>query len=189
MERLFDEKKATQAAACFLKLADRELNYMVLIKDLYLADRQALAGWGRSITNDKYYSMRLGPVLSNVLNLIHEQPMPDDTTYWPGFISPPSNHAVSLLSDPGADLLSIAEEELIESIFKENEYYQTRPFDFVDHLHSSLPEWERRSSGRSEITLPSILLAQKKTADEINAIEDDLANANLVHSMFGVMGS
>ena len=72
MERLFDEKKATQAAACFLKLADGGLNYMVLIKDLpYLADRQALAGWGRSITNDKYYSMKCGPVLSNVLDQIH----------------------------------------------------------------------------------------------------------------------
>ena len=71
MERLFDEKKATQAAACFLKLADGGLNYMVLIKDLYLADRQALAGWGRSITNDKYYSMKCGPVLSNVLDQIN----------------------------------------------------------------------------------------------------------------------
>ena len=188
MERLFDEKKATQAAACFLKLADGGLDYMVLIKDLYLADRQALARWGRSITNDKYYSMKLGPVLSNVLNLVHEQPMPEDATFWAKFISPPSDYEVRLLSDPGTDLLSVAEEELLESIFKEKEPFQTQPFDFVHHLHSSLPEWERRDSGRSEITIRSILLAEKKTADEINEIEDDLINVNLVHSMFGAGG-
>ena len=186
MERLFDEKKATQAAACFLRLADGELNYMVLIKDLYLADRQALAGWGRSITNDKYYSMKCGPVLSNVLDLIHEQPMPDDTTFWAKFISPPSNYQVSLLDDPGADLLSVVEEELLKSTFKEKEPFQAKPFEFVKHLHSSLPEWERRDYGRSEITIRSILLATKKTPDEINEIEDDLANVNRIHSMFGV---
>ena len=185
MERLFDEKKATQAAACFLKLADGGLNYMVLIKDLYLSDRQALARWGRSITNDKYYSMKCGPVLSNVLDLIHEQPMPEDTTFWSKFISPPSNYQVSLVDDPGADLLSVVEEELLKSTFKEEEPFQTKPFEFVKHLHSSLPEWERRDYGRSEITIRSILLAVKKTADEINEIEDCLSNINLVHSRFG----
>ena len=38
----FDEVKATQAAAQFLRLAKRPLNYMALIKLLYKADREAI---------------------------------------------------------------------------------------------------------------------------------------------------
>ena len=59
MNLAFNEKKATQAAAIFLRLAGNELNYMVLIKYLYLVDRKALSEWGRPITNDRYYSMKI----------------------------------------------------------------------------------------------------------------------------------
>lgn len=187
MNLQFNEKKATQAAALFLKLADnRQLNYMVLIKDLYLADKEALSNWGRPITNDQYYSMKCGPVLSNVLDLIHEEPMPDETIFWAEYISPPSNYEVTLVKDPGLDLLSVAEENLIKSIFEKYKYYQTEPFKFVEYLHSSLPEWDRRTHGRSEITIRSMLLSAQKTPDEINDIENELVNIASVNSYFGI---
>jgi uncharacterized phage-associated protein len=66
----FDESKATEAAAFLLSRSDQTMNYMKLIKLLYLADREALIRWGRPISTDRYVSMKHGPVLSNVLNLI-----------------------------------------------------------------------------------------------------------------------
>ena len=46
------------------------MNYTKLIKELYFSDREALRTKGFSITGDIYYSMKKGPVLSNLLNLI-----------------------------------------------------------------------------------------------------------------------
>ena len=43
----FNERKATQAAAHFLKLAGGKMDYRKLMLLLYLADRKALLTWGR----------------------------------------------------------------------------------------------------------------------------------------------
>ena len=67
----FNEAKATQAAACLLKLRGGQMSYLKLVKLLYLADREALLRWDRPITTDRYVSMDNGPVLSRVLNLIN----------------------------------------------------------------------------------------------------------------------
>lgn len=56
----FIEAKATQAAARLLRNRGGKMSYMKLIKLLYLADREALAQWGRSITTDTYVSMDKG---------------------------------------------------------------------------------------------------------------------------------
>ena len=42
----FDESKATEAAVFLLSRSDQTMNYMKLIKLLYLADREALIRWG-----------------------------------------------------------------------------------------------------------------------------------------------
>ena len=181
----FNEKKATQTAAMFLRLAGNRLNYMVLIKYLYLTDREALSLWARPVTNDEYFSMKMGPVLSHVLNLSTEMPAPDDETYWSRYISAPSNYEIRLTADPGNDQLSEAEDELISRIYDKYKEYKDRPFDFVKHLHSILPEWEQIQEGRRPIALRAILLAAKKSIEEINQIEDDLAQVNFVHSFFG----
>jgi uncharacterized phage-associated protein len=49
----FDESKATEAAAFLLSRSDQTMNYMKLIKLLYLTDREALIRWGRPISTDR----------------------------------------------------------------------------------------------------------------------------------------
>jgi hypothetical protein len=49
-ELSFNERKATQAAARFLKLAGGKMDYRKLMLLLYLADRKALLTRGRPIT-------------------------------------------------------------------------------------------------------------------------------------------
>src|SRR5690242_6025860 len=106
----FNEKKATQAAAQFLRLANGRMNYMKLIKLLYIADREALLRWGRPITTDVYFSMKHGPVLSEVLDLISEGPDPFfGETFWSRHISK-EDYDVSLKADPTQDQLSEAED-------------------------------------------------------------------------------
>ena len=89
----FNEVKATQAAARILRNRGGRMSYMKLIKLLYLADREALARWGRNITTDNYVSMPHGPVLSHVLDLITDQPNPFlAETFWARHISEPERY-------------------------------------------------------------------------------------------------
>ena len=104
----FDEAKAMQAAAYFLKLRGGQMHYINLIKLLYLTDREALIRWGAPVTTDRHASMDNGPVTSRILNLItEERPKP----VWEKSISAPlGEYEVRLLPDAPTDRLSPAEE-------------------------------------------------------------------------------
>lgn len=153
MQLPFNEVKATQAAAQFLILAGGSLNYMVLIKLLYMLDRTTLLRWGRTVTCDEYYSMKHGPVLSETKDLITEMPAEDG--YWGTYISAPNDYTVNLIKDSGMGSLSEAEEEVIGEVF--TQYGKFKPFDLVDYLHRNLPEWTEVTSGRVNLPIRDIL--------------------------------
>ncbi|MGD0651719.1 MAG: hypothetical protein ABSA97_11370 [Verrucomicrobiia bacterium] len=46
MRSRFDEAKSTQMAGALLQLAGKRMNYMKLIKLMYIIDREALKRWG-----------------------------------------------------------------------------------------------------------------------------------------------
>ena len=173
----FNEKRSTQAAAEFLKRADGKLNYMILIKFLYLADREALLKWGTPITGDDYISMRWGPVLSQTHDLITEE-MPENeaaASVWKKHIHRKEYDAV-LQADPGNDELSEADEELISGVFDQffGKYRELgyNPFKFCDYLHTILPEYRTAVRGQGfSLDHHDILVAGKKSPDEIRKVE------------------
>jgi uncharacterized phage-associated protein len=182
LPRRFNEKKTTQAATRFLALAGGRMNYMLLIKLLYLLDRRALGQWGRPVTGDDYFSMKYGPVLSEVLDLITDMPDPEGASYWAKHISDPVHYVVELIADPGDDELSEAEEEVIEATFKKFGRYNQ--FDLANHLHEMLEEWQPVEHGRVPIAYRDILKAIKKSPDEIAAIEEELSALSEAEQMF-----
>lgn len=156
----FDEGKTTQAAALFLKLRGGEMSYMKLIKLLYLADRTSLLRFGKPITMDRWYSMKHGPVLSTVLNLITDPSQVDSSGPWSRFISPPlGDREVRLLSNEVPnDRLSLAEENIIREVYGKYGHYNR--WDLVDVLHQgqAAPEWKKPAgNGRVAITLKDVL--------------------------------
>lgn len=160
---------------------------MKLIKLLYLADREALARWGRSITTDVYVAMPHGPVLSQVLDLINEEPDPgadDVESAWSRYISEPDHYEVSLKKDevPG-DLLSEAEDGLLDEIFAK--YGHLTRWQLRDFVHT-LPEWRDPQGGALPITVADILKAQQKSPEEIRAVESDLAELARIDAFFAV---
>ena len=66
----FEPGIATDAVAMLVSLAGGRLNYTAALKLLYLAERDALARTGMSITGGTFYSLSKGPVTSEVLDLI-----------------------------------------------------------------------------------------------------------------------
>jgi uncharacterized phage-associated protein len=167
---MFDEVKATQAAAKLLQQAGGSLSYMALIKLLYRADREAIRRWGLPITTDKYVSMKCGPVTSTIYNRIKASREPSShPTFWSSHIEFTGNHAVGIKVDPGDSELSIAEEKLLLELFalegKDNQ------FKLADKCHREFPEWTDPGNSSTPIELADIIEALDLSEDEADQVE------------------
>ena len=166
---------------------NRALNYMLLIKLLYLVDRESLLRWGSPLTGDDYYSMEFGPILSKTHHLITEMSPPGETSFWATHIQQ-SDYDVRLVDDPGDEELSDADDALLREIFdKYQDYYDKNPFMFVDYLHSILPEYKQVEKGeRIPLDYHDILVAGNKPIGEIRSIESQLKSIGWVQQFLKV---
>ncbi|MGO4213848.1 Panacea domain-containing protein [Terriglobus sp. 2YAB30_2] len=162
----FDEQKATEAAAYLLRLRGGRMSYLKLIKLLYLADREALARWGFSISNDAHYSMPHGPVVSHTYNLMIDEV---DKPFWSQYITPPlGNYEIELTAaECPTDKLSRAEEKLLSEIF--DKYGRMTRWQLRDFSHT-LPEWHDPDGSSAAISTREILAVQGVPEDDILAI-------------------
>ena len=160
MEFFFDERKAAQAASVLLERHGGSMPYIKLIKLLYLADREALIETGLPITGDRFVSMKYGPVLSRVLDLIKE-PSPAEDSVWHGYIVRSGYDAV-LVDSAESDHLSEYDESVLQGIFES--YGGGKEWDVVTRTHA-LPEWT--DPGRSAIPIdPEDILRFAGFSDE-----------------------
>ena len=148
------------------------MKHLKLIKLMYLADREALKRWGHSITGDRYISMDKGPVLSNVLNLIHDERNPNQTVtglVWSDCIQESDNHNVKLVRKPTAEPLSKAEIELAEEIF--NMYGSVNRWKLVEMTHG-FPEYTKPTEGKKGIPIHHLALLKilGKTEQEAKSL-------------------
>ncbi len=175
----FNEAKAAQAAARLLRSHGGKMNYMKLIKLLYLVDRETLRQWGRPVSTDCYVSMDKGPVLGGVLDLINYGAGPNAKGPWCNLIAEPHSYQVSLLSneDPPDGELSNAEERVIDDI--DQRFGSKSPWELVELVHN-LPEWIDPNGSARAISYGEILKAVGKSDDEIDQIESELRAANEV---------
>lgn len=152
----FDEAKAAQMAGAFLQLRGGRMNYMKLIKLMYLTDREAIIRLGHPITNDSYVSMPHGPVLSATLDLINEGP--DAGSSWHQLIERSTDpYAVRLKTKPSFEKLTNDEKALIKEVF--DKYGHMNRFRLRDLLHEVLPEWRDPKGSAVRITREDILRA------------------------------
>ncbi len=174
MRPAFDEIKATQTAALFLKHAGGELNYLALIKLLYTADREAIRRLGLPITTDRYVSMKLGPVTSNIYDRIKASASPQARpTTWSTYIQKSRDpNSVILKSDPGNSELSPAEEELIAEVFAA--HGTKGPFQLADECHTNFPEWSDPGESSTPIEIADIIEALGLSEEEAAHIESSV---------------
>jgi uncharacterized phage-associated protein len=180
----FNERKATQVAGRFLALAGREMPYISLIKLMYLTDREGLIRWGAPLTNDTYYSLNKGPILSAVMDLIVDGPQAGFQSYWAAHISGPlPTYTIKLIDEPGSDELSDAEDGLIREVFGKYGHFDKWKLVKLSH---TLPEWENPNGSSIRIELEDILKkGGHKSDDEIESIKDEIKHTRAIHSLFG----
>lgn len=172
IEPKFREDKATQAAAVLIELAGGTINYLVLLKLLYLADRAALTQMGQPITFDQYVSMNHGPVLSTTYDLLKGTAGPDHGQYWNNHISRPVSYAVSLTAPTGTEKLSDAEIDLLREAHAQYGHLQWR--EFPELCHRILPEWQDPQGSSTPIGYEEILRAVLEDEAEVEAITAEL---------------
>jgi uncharacterized phage-associated protein len=180
----FNEGKATQAAAYFLKLRGGQMHYIKLIKLLYLADREALIRWGLPFTTDRHVSMDHGPVGSRILNLItDDRPKP----VWSQYISAPlGEYEVKLLNEAPTDLLSKAEEALMTEIFEI--YGHRNRWDLINNVMHKLPEWRNPNGSSIPISLREILEADGEEDADIRAVIKEIHAMGKAEEMLSNVG-
>ena len=182
MEMIFEEAKATQAAAMLVRLAGGEMNYMALVIHLYKIDREALRQWGVTVTTDRHVAMAHGPVTSNIYDLIKRGIGGSiSPSLWATHIKSRGDYKVGLESDPGTSELSRAEIRLIEQVFAadgEKDRYELR-----DTAHREFSEWRDPGKSSAPISLTEILAAVGASEDEVAHAENSIDVQRSLHSL------
>ena len=144
-------KKSIQAIDLILNLSkNREIAYIKLIKLVYLIDRAFIQLHGKSLTGDRYVSMRLGPVTSDIYNYIKDLKIyPKDTNkkpmdYWENYFQISDNYYIQATKERNSHLIlsnTLEKEEKIiinEAVecFKDYDYKQ-----MINYTHENCKEW------------------------------------------------
>lgn len=179
----FDSIKAVESAALLLKFNGRSMNYMGLLKMLYIADRKALEKINFPIIGDQYYSLDYGPILSSVYDLIKgfdvkREGVKGASHIWQKYISTrpkeyknENYYKVRLLKDPGVQELCQDEEEILEEVY--SKFAGIDPFEVAKWTHE-LPEWKNPFGSRIPIEVENVLKYLKKTNEEITQISQEI---------------
>jgi uncharacterized phage-associated protein len=176
----FREKKSAQAAAHLLARHGGSLNYMVLIKLLYLSDRRALVESGMPITGDQPFSMPHGPVLSKILDLIN-MGREDHASVWFEYVSEPRDYDVALvIPNPDTSELSEYELRVLDSV--DEQFGRLDKWRLRDLTHK-LPEWVDPKGSSIPIQFKTILEASDKTKEDIERISADARELEFLESL------
>jgi uncharacterized phage-associated protein len=155
----FREDKATALAAFFLGKAGGELEYLKLLKLMYLVERESLRQISTSVTGDVFYSMKRGPVMSATFDLIkdNESWIDFDHANWRRTIGRAEGHRVKLKRPFEIDsVLSPFELEVAGEVWAR--FRDVDQWDLVDWMHETFPEWQDTSS-RVPIRLEDVFRA------------------------------
>ncbi len=153
------------------------MNYMRLLKVLYIAEREILAESSTPLTGSTVIAMKRGPVLEDVLHLIRGEH--SATHKWAAYIQV-DRYRLEMVKDPGVRLLSRYVARKLEEVA--TRYENLDEWGMVEITHK-LPEWQINDPGDSsqEIPLAHILEAVGRLDDleriVANAREDESARA------------
>ena len=180
----YNPEKTAQAAAHLIRRAGGRMNYMKLIKLLYLADRGSLERWGEPITGDRFVSMTHGPVLSRVYDQIATGPDPRGSPEpWFRLIEREGYDVRTLAPNPPADELSRRELALLDSVFEE--FREMDQWQMRDYCHAELPEWEDPQGSSNPIPFERVLQVLGKSAEEIREAKEEAAFADFARQALG----
>lgn len=177
----FNERKAAQAAAHLIQQSGGRMNYVVLIKLLYLADREALIETGRPITGDRMVAMPHGPVLSLIYDAINMGKLiAEPSTPWYEYVSEPDGYDVTTGGGDGFDELSRYEIGVLGRVLER--YGKLDKWALRDFTHT-LPEWSDPHGSSFAIAPEEILRAAGRSEEDIARIAIEAENVRFIRQL------
>jgi uncharacterized phage-associated protein len=142
-------EKAIEAIGVLFR-TDRvsRMNYMRVLKLLYIADREALRETGRPITGGPAVAMERGPVLEEVYDLIRGQhrQMP----VWDEYFQK-DRYDLKRINDPDVRQLSRYEIRKLQEVAKEHSEFDEWELSRLTHKFA---EWQKNDPGTSSRPIP-----------------------------------
>ena len=155
MNANFNQKKAVQLIAYFLKRLKGSASYLKLIKLAYLVDRESLKRRSISVTGDRFFSMKNG-MLGSCLYDCFKDPSLNGGDSWRRHILKRGPYNIKLLKNPGTDALDAEEIDIADEIFEEFSKYDGFALGRLTHKFGEYVEVE---SGSEEVFEADILNA------------------------------
>lgn len=181
---MFSERRAAQMAACLLSLEKGQMNYLKLMKLLYLADRESMKRHGHPISGDRYVSMDHGPVLSQAFNLI-KGAVKFAQRGWNHWIADRADYEVSLkrkVSREALDELSAANLEVLDGIHAK--FGKMDQWKLVDYTHRYCPEWKDPNGSSAPISYGTIFKALGHTPAEARKLGAHVEQQRRIDKLF-----
>lgn len=157
------------------------MNYMRLLKLLYVAERETIAEAGAAMIGGPAVAMERGPVLEAVYSLIRDQHFMG--AEWSKFFHRDRYHLV-MHSDPGMGCLTRFITQKLDDVAKRHE--DDDEWAMVAFTHHQIPEWIKNNPGTSSKPIPLADILEAMDAsddlDEIIAQDEERSRiAQFVH--------
>jgi len=179
----FDITKAIEVACQFLQREGGLINVMKLVRLVYLLDRRSLEKRGIPVVGGSYFSLRNGPITSEMLDLINSGSLwGENECHWDKFISERQNHEVAMAADPSRDHLSDSEIDLIDEIYRD--HGKKNQWQLRDWCHEHCDEWTPLEQGRDRIALDSIARALGKSDEQIARLSEGAQELRFISAAF-----
>jgi len=176
----FNIDKAIAATAYLIDREGGQSDMFPLIKQLYYSDRSALVSWGNSVTGDSLASLKKGPIVSTIYNLMKGIGTNNNLIKWNNAIERTPPHTIRIRKQTNQDVLSERELEILEkSRLKINSIHGS----IADWLHVNCPEWENPGQSSKPIDPSTILRKEKIPEERILQIESENEEIRFMESL------
>ena len=160
------------------------MNYLKLMKLLYLADRASMKRNGHPISGDRYVSMDHGPVLSQTFNLI-KGAVQFSEWGWNHWIADRADYDVSLrrkASRDALDELSDADLDVLHDVFEK--FGKVDQWDLVKYTHRYCREWEDPNGSSVPISYEDIFKALGRSPAEAKKLGARVEQQRTIDKLF-----
>lgn len=177
-------KKLIQIVFFILKQNDLKLNYMKLVKILYLSDREALDTCGESITENNAVSMDQGPVLVELYNYIKNNYSDDSQLLWNRYFKKEEYNLICINTDISNDEICDFEKDILTNI--EKKYHDVSVWNIVKLVHNPkiCPEWKDPNGSSIPIRKNELLSQLGYTPEEREYLLENEAIYNFENKKF-----
>jgi uncharacterized phage-associated protein len=185
MNSPFNLPKATEATLQFMQREHGRINIMKLIKLIYLLDRLSIDRRGMPVVGGTYFSMRNGPVTSELLDIINAGRLSgEEDLRWDRSVSNRENHEIAIRETANMEQETLSDFELglIDEIYAL--HGMKTQWQLRDWCHERCAEWTPLTNGRESIAIENIAESLGCSDEEIARIKDEALEANLLAAAF-----